>query len=132
MRCLRTLAVCALGALSLAGCSADATEAMSPTASAPAKSTAGTLYVTISGPGDVQTGWTCSWYAYVSGGTAPYTFQWGAEGMYETESYDNYWRGYAAIGGNVGLNVSVMDANGKTGFGYLVINSSNYAPFCID
>ena len=132
MRCLRSIATCALAVLSLAGCSADAAEPLSPTASIPAKSTSGTLSITISGPTEVATWWSCSWTAYVSGGTPPYTYHWGATGMTETELYDSYWRGYAAVGGTVGLNVSVIDANGKTGSGYLLIDSSSNNPLCHD
>lgn len=120
--------LCALLALSGAAFAGPATgtERSAP----PAASSA--IYVTISGPTDVTTHWTCNWYAYVSGGTGPYTFQWSEEGMVREESYDNFWRGRAVIGGNVGLNVLVTDATGKSAWGHLVINSDNNTPFCMD
>lgn len=119
------LATCTvIAALALAGRPADA--------AAPVRSAAGqeTMYVTISGETHVTTYWSCTWTAYVSGGTAPYTFQWSEEGMVRNWALGEYWNGYAAIGGNVGLNVLVTDANGRSAWGHLVITSDNNAPFC--
>jgi hypothetical protein len=90
------------------------------------------MYVSISGPTEVATRWTCNWYTYVSGGTAPYTYQWYEQGMVREESYDNHRRGAAVTIGNVALSVLVTDATGKSGWGSLVINSDSNGPFCTD
>jgi hypothetical protein len=132
MRSPKFVAGCGLLALSLAVRSADATVSETTAAPTGARSSANTLYITISGPSEVPTWWTCSWNVYVSGGTPPYTVHWGAEGMIETDSSDEYWQGYAAIGGNVALDVSVTDAANHSGWGYKVIDSSSNAPFCLD
>jgi hypothetical protein len=130
MRSPRFFVICGLMAVALTTSASGAEMRGTPTAPPREQVPAGTLSITISGPTDVATWWTCSWEVYVSGGTPPYTYYWGAQGMIETDSYDSYWSGYAAEGGNVALNVSVADAQGRYGWGYLVINSSSNAPFC--
>lgn len=120
--------LCALLALSLGGFAGAATGTVRSAPSAANSS----MYMSFSGPTEVATHWTCSWYAYVSGGTAPYTYQWSEEGMVREESYDNFWRGRAVVGGTVWLNVLVTDASGKSAWGYLGITSDNNAPLCMD
>jgi len=122
----------ALAALVFGWSLVDATppaEARTPPPAAAA--TKQVLYITISGPTDVVTRWTCSWTAYVYGGTPPYTYQWYPQGMVADYTLDDYWSGHATVGGWVGLNVFVTDANNQTGWGYLSIYSSNNSEFCI-
>ena len=114
-----------------AGSMADAAPQADARTTPPAADAKQTLYVSIYGPTDVQTWWTCNWTAYVTNGTPPYTYHWSIQGMIETYSSDEYWSGYAAHGGQVGLNVLVTDANGASGGGYLPIFSSSGSPFCM-
>jgi hypothetical protein len=121
----------ALAALLLAGRSADATAQADRGETAPAAGAGKqTMYVTIAGPSEVTTGWSCTWEVYVSGGTAPYTYQWVLQGMVENYSSGSTWNGYAAHGGQVGLDVLVTDANNQSAWGTLVIDSNNNAGFC--
>lgn len=126
------LALGAALAVLVAGSMADATPPAEVRTAPPTAAAKQVLYVSIAGPTDVQTWWTCNWTAYVSGGTPPYTYQWSIQGMVETSSSGEYWSGYAAHGGQVGLNVYVTDSNGQNGWGYLVIYSSSSSPFCLD
>lgn len=123
----------ALAALLAVGRSADATAQSDRGEPAPAAAAAAeqTMYVTIAGPREVTTGWSCTWEVYVSGGTAPYTYHWSTMGMIENWSSGSTWNGYAAHGGNVGLDVLVTDANNQSKWGTLIIDSNNYAGFCM-
>lgn len=129
MRFPKLTPAAALLVLAVSGCGGDVVAPADPAASVPSANSS-TMYVTISGPTEVPTWWTCSWTVYVQGGTAPYSYHWGTMGMIETDAAYDYWQGYAAHGGNVGLSVNVTDANGKSAWGHLLIDSNNNAPFC--
>jgi hypothetical protein len=120
-----------LATLFLAGHSADAA-ALNGRGALPAAAEAReqSMYVTIDGPNAVTTGWSCTWQVYVSGGTAPYTYHWALSGMVENYSTGATWNGYAAHGGQVGLDVRVTDASNQQRWGMLVIDSNNNAGFC--
>jgi hypothetical protein len=124
---------CALLGFSLAACSRDATApaaAPSHPSSAPRATLSG-LNVTIAGPGSITNWWECTWYAWVSGGTPPYTYQWSATGMTPTGPNDaDYWTGYKAVSSYGGLDVYVSDATGKTGSAHIIIEDSGTIPNC--
>lgn len=85
------------------------------------------LSVSISGPSRVRTNVTCTWTASVSGGTAPYTYQWlgGYGGYYDlAQSYQAYFPS------TDGLSVIVEDANGQTAQGNLGVFASPSGPTC--
>jgi hypothetical protein len=122
-----------LALLGLAGRSADAFALAGHTAPlVESLANKQTMYVTIAGPNEVQSWWPCTWIVYVQGGTPPYTYQWGAMGMIENYNTGDTWNGYAAGGGNMGLDVLVTDANNQSAWGTLLIDSSNSAPLCRD
>lgn len=133
MRIQSLLLPFALTAITLAGCAKDATvpEAAPPRAVPTARATLGTLNVTIAGPGSINNWWECTWYAWVSGGTPPYTYQWSAMGMTPTGPDDaDYWTGYKAVSSYGALDVYVSDANGNTGHRSLIIEDSQSIPNC--
>ncbi len=130
MRRLNLLVGCAL-ALSLAGCSGDATAPARPQVPTASVSATSTLYVTIYGPDQVSPAWRdCTWAVSVSGGTPPYTYQWSPWRMVEMSTWDEYWQGYASATGYVSLDVFVTDAVGRQGSAGLLINSTFYADPC--
>jgi hypothetical protein len=122
----------ALAALLWAGRSADAVASQDGGATrAAAAAQTQALKVTIYGPGVVSPGLSCTWYANVSNGTAPYTYHWSLAGMIEDYSTGASWTGHAAHSGQVGLDVFVTDANGQQGWGTLVIYGDVWAgPDC--
>jgi len=85
------------------------------------------LSVSISGPSHVRTNVTCTWTASVSGGTAPYTYDWvgGYGGYYNlAQSYQAYFPS------TDGLSVIVEDANGQIAQGNLGVFASPAGPLC--
>lgn len=96
----------------LPACTADAT---SPERAGPAAnvSTASALNVFIDGPWETLTV-RCTWTAFVSGGTPPYTYQWSYEFM-TSAGADNlqYWSGTKDGGVHGYLRVDVYDALGQ-------------------
>lgn len=125
MRRFIPLTCAVLAGLFLAGRPADAV-ATASRAAPPAASTAPkqTLSVTIYGYTELFPGYSCTWYANVSGGTPPYTYHWVKMGMIEDYSSGDTWTGHAAHIGQVGLDVLVTDAYGDQGWGTLVMFSS--------
>ncbi len=89
--------------------------------------------VQLSGPGTVQSNQPCEWYAYASGGTAPYTWTWsqsnGGSGYPNprTSTLESYvtW-----TSGTMTLSVTVTDALGRTGSASKTITTSWTAAEC--
>lgn len=123
MRRFTLLAGCALALLSAAGCG-DAPSPVLPDAAG--RPSLLPLSVTISGPDDLDNGWTCTWTADVTGGTPPYTYQWGGNtGMVSTGPDDeSYWTGYKAVYTWGSLYVTVTDADNRQVHDELIIEES--------
>jgi hypothetical protein len=74
--------------------------------------------VSIDGPTQIQPGGTCAWYAVVTGGTAPYSYQWTANQMAPSSGSDYYFTGSKDSGSFATswlLKVVVTDAVGGQG-----------------
>lgn len=91
------------------------------------------LSVGISGPGSVGDYSTCTFTSSASGGTAPYSYQWGIAGSsggylslnsYNTASVQATGHYYGSWGGtgSVYLTLSVTDANGLGGSAYKLVS----------
>jgi hypothetical protein len=89
--------------------------------------------VQLSGPATVQSNHTCEWYAYASGGTAPYTWTWsqsnGGSGFPNprTSTLESY---YTSTSGTMTLYVTITDALGRTGSASKTITTSWTAAEC--
>ena len=89
--------------------------------------------VQLSGPATVQSNQPCEWYAFASGGTAPYTWSWsqsnGGSGYANprTSTLESYvtW-----TSGTMTLSVTVTDALGRTGTASRTITTSWAAAEC--
>jgi hypothetical protein len=123
MHATRSL-LAAAGLALLAGCTHE------PTSAARAKGPHATLApgsVTISGPTRVKPNQTCTWTASVSGGTAPFEYDWlGVTGSTNTQATTSSW---STIGNKV-ISVDVSDADQTSQNAGLGINVSNTAPDC--
>jgi hypothetical protein len=86
------------------------------------------LTVSIGGPSPVRKFDTCDWIAYVSGGTAPYSYSWSVGSAAGTPT-DDYWEGYL-IGSEATFSVTVTDANGVQKTVSRNILGSPSAPLC--
>jgi subtilisin family serine protease len=72
--------------------------------------------VSIAGPATIQPGATCTWYSVVSGGTAPYTYQWTNDDLAAGNSY--YYTGSKAIGsGGTSFRLKVVVTDAVNGLG---------------
>lgn len=87
----------------------------------PRSETASVLSVSIAGPSEVNPADLCTWYAVVSGGTPPYTYQWNSNGMVDMSGPGlDYWSGYKSFGYSW-LTVTVQDAADQGGTNFLII-----------
>ena len=88
------------------------------------------LTVSISGPTLARRWTTCTWYRSVSGGTAPYTYQWSDE--HGTGSPIDTGISYDVdmISVSDDIYLIVTDANGWTRFATKHVNTSSTAPLC--
>jgi hypothetical protein len=100
-----------LAALSLAACGGDATAPVRADMR-PSGMNAGLPTVQIVGPTAINVNNHCTWYAFVSGGTPPYTYEWGSVGMVDTSTPGlSYWSGSLFPGSGWGwVGVTVTDA----------------------
>ena len=89
------------------------------------------MQVMITGPSQVRVGATCSWVAYTSGGTAPYTYDWyGIDGWTSPDgSMITTTAGLDDLGNNL-FEVSVSDAGTNTISAYKTVMVTNTAPDC--
>jgi hypothetical protein len=88
------------------------------------------LNVSILGPTLARRWTTCTWTRSVSGGTAPYTYQWsdarGTGSIYDTgTSYQ-----VDMISASDDIYLTVTDANGVQASASKHVNTSNTAPLC--
>ena len=107
-----------------AACGSEPTAARTPSG---ARATLTPLTVSISGPSHVRASVVCTWTAVVSGGTAPYTYQWqgGVTGGYDlAQSYQT------AFTHNDALDVIVEDANGQIVQANLGVFATPLGPLC--
>lgn len=89
------------------------------------------LSISISGPTTIRPGEQCLWTAYVSGGTAPYTYTWStAHGDYEQASGDSFLAG-ADHEFRMRVDVDVTDANNVSGSESLYVDLDSGAPSCM-
>jgi len=87
------------------------------------------LTVSISGPSLVRRFYdTCTWSASASGGTAPYTYSWDAQGGGGTES-TRYWTG-SVISASMTLTVTVTDFNGVQKSASKVVSGTSSTLVC--
>ena len=90
------------------------------------------LSVTISGPRYVQPNTYCTWTAYPSGGTAPYTYDWIGGTAYDLTNQQSY----IAMGNTtnhtltLSISVTVTDANNETVTYSTPVTSMTSAPSC--
>lgn len=87
--------------------------------------------VSISGPTQIQPGATCTWYASVSDGVSPYTYEWTSNDAPVGNDY--YYTGSKPIGSGgtsfrVGLRVT--DAGGRQGQYELTVFEDSSAGLC--
>lgn len=133
MRLRFLLVPCVLAGMPVAASAGDvATPTASPARQAPSRrADLNTLSVTIAGPTSITNYWECTWHAYVSGGTPPYTYHWSATGLTPTGPDDaDDWTGYKAVSGYGGLDVFVLDANGNRATTSLFIEDSGSISNC--
>lgn len=83
--------------------------------------------VTIGGMSQVPPNESCTWWASVSGGTPPYTYNWYAQGNWQGSwSYVTVATGTS----NFTLTLLVQDSRGKTGSANKAITVTSMAPDC--
>jgi hypothetical protein len=115
--------------LMLAACGEGASGGLQPTEPSFSLSPS----VQLSGPSTVQAYQPCEWYAFVSGGTAPYTWSWsnstGASGYSNprTSTLESY---VTSTSGTMTLSVTVTDALGRTGTASKYVTTSWAAGEC--
>lgn len=87
--------------------------------------------VSINGPTQIPPGATCTWYATVSDGASPYTYQWMNDDTPVGNDY--YYTGAKAIGSGASsfrVKVVVTDADGRQGAYEITVFEDSSAPVC--
>jgi hypothetical protein len=86
------------------------------------------LNVSIDGPDEVRPNVDCSWYADVSGGSPPYTYQWYQNWMGAgTDPWVDLYTGYTGFV----IRLYAWGADGSQGYGQLFVTNTSSAPICI-
>lgn len=85
------------------------------------------LSVSIHGPSPVRSGATCTWYADVSGGTAPYSYSWSASGGSGYASGSWYTNSSST---SFTLYLTVTDATGASQSTSRWVTVNSTAPAC--
>lgn len=122
--------VAMVAVLALAACGESATGGVAPE-EGPRFS--GSPAVQLSGPSSVQAYQPCEWYAFASGGTAPYTWSWsqttGGPGYANprTSTLESY---VTSTSGTMTLSVTITDALGRTATASKYVTTSWQAPEC--
>lgn len=107
-----------------------ATDASSPPPPPPPGG--GTFPVSIDGPTEIQPGATCTWYAFASGGTPPYSYQWSNN--YTPVGNDYYYSGSKETGSGgttFRVRVAVVDAANAQGEHEITVSENQSAQVCI-
>lgn len=126
MRTARAFVALALISIA-AGCGDASTPAGIPGRPAASVSAASTLTASISGPSAVRSGNPCEWFAFVSGGTAPYTYHW-TDTRTPTYSTDPvYVRSFSL---SATITLTVTDAAGQLATDTQGVGISTRAPIC--
>lgn len=87
--------------------------------------------VSIDGPTEIQPGATCTWYAVVSGGTAPYSYQWTNDG--QPVGNDYFYTGSKGAGSTSSwftVKLVVTDAAGGSGQHEITVYETAAAQIC--
>ena len=90
------------------------------------------LYVTINGPDAVEPGSECMWWASISNGTPPYSFEWTKNGQ-TVGGDDDYVYIYAhpVFDPEFRVTVYVEDALGIEGYQELMVDVDSNADICM-
>ncbi len=88
--------------------------------------------VSVDGPTQIRPGATCTWNAAVSGGTAPYSYNWTNDGMpVGNEYYYTGSKNVGSTGSSFRVRLSVTDATGATGEHEVTVFENSSAPICL-
>ncbi len=126
-------AACVPPSLASLSSSGDAAEPAVGSTTAPATSgdaaASSTLSISLAdGPGQVRRYQTCTWRAQVSGGTAPYTYEWNAYPGADFTTYRYEFTGSTISSAGYTIEVTVTDANNVTATQTRYIQVSTSAP----
>lgn len=91
------------------------------------------LSVSIDGPTQIRPGATCTWYAAVSGGTSPYSYQWTASQMAPPSGTDYYFtasKDQGSLATSWLMKVVVTDAAGGAGEHEITVYENPSAMVC--
>jgi hypothetical protein len=88
--------------------------------------------VSISGPTLIRPGATCTWWAIVGDGTAPYSYQWTNDGMPAGSNSDEYTgrKDPGNTGSSFRIGVTVTDARGRQVNNEITVTESSSARIC--
>jgi hypothetical protein len=82
--------------------------------------------VSISGPSSLASYSNCMWFAEVSGGSGPFTYEWTVDGMPagESSSYFSYWMGSEPV--TLGVTVRESDGTPVTASKFVSVDPDAY------
>lgn len=88
--------------------------------------------VSIDGPTEIQPGATCTWYAVVSGGTAPYSYQWTNDGQPVGNDYSYTGsKGAGSTSSWFTVKLVVTDAAGGSSQHEITVYETSAAEICL-